>query len=177
MVVILYPLPPSVGESLVFPLSSQPFSSSTLPGTALSQEIVVVHLPSCICNPMDCSTPYLAVPHHLLKFAQVHVHCIGDAHPAISFSVTFFFPQSCTASETFPASHLFTSDDQYSKPSASASVLLTSIQGRFPLRLTGLISLLSKGLSGVFTSTATRRLHSLALYLLCGPALTTIHDD
>ena len=28
---------------------------------------------------MDCSTPSLSVPHHLLKFAQVHVHCIGDA--------------------------------------------------------------------------------------------------
>ena len=33
--------------------------------------------------------------------------------------------------------------------SASVSVLPTSIQGWFPLRLTGLISLLSKGLSGV----------------------------
>ena len=28
---------------------------------------------------MDCSTPSLSVPHHLLKFAQVHVHCTGDA--------------------------------------------------------------------------------------------------
>ena len=28
---------------------------------------------------MDCSTPSLPVPHHLPNFAQVHVHCIGDA--------------------------------------------------------------------------------------------------
>ena len=28
---------------------------------------------------MECSTPGLPIPHHLLKFAQVHVHCIGDA--------------------------------------------------------------------------------------------------
>ena len=28
---------------------------------------------------MDCSTPALSVPHHLPKFAQVHVHCIVDA--------------------------------------------------------------------------------------------------
>ena len=28
---------------------------------------------------MDSSMPGLPVPHHLLKFAQVHVHCIGDA--------------------------------------------------------------------------------------------------
>ena len=31
-----------------------------------------------LCNPMDCSTPGLSVP-HLPKFAQVHVHCISDA--------------------------------------------------------------------------------------------------
>ena len=41
-------------------------------------------------NPMDCSTPGLPVPYHLLKFAQVHVHCIGDAiqpsHPLMPSS-------------------------------------------------------------------------------------------
>ena len=41
-------------------------------------------------------------------------------------------------------SQLFASDDHNTGPSASASVLPTSIQGWFPLRLTGLISLLSK---------------------------------
>ena len=36
---------------------------------------------SCLtlCDPMDCSTPGLPVTHCHLKFAQVHVHCIGDA--------------------------------------------------------------------------------------------------
>ena len=33
---------------------------------------------SDLCNPMDCSTPGLPVPQHLLEFAQVHVHCISD---------------------------------------------------------------------------------------------------
>ena len=28
---------------------------------------------------MDGSTPGLSIPHHLRKFAQVHIHCIGDA--------------------------------------------------------------------------------------------------
>ena len=47
---------------------------------------------SCLtlCDPMDCSTPGLSVPHHLLKFAQVHVHCISDAiqpsHPLMPSS-------------------------------------------------------------------------------------------
>ena len=32
-----------------------------------------------LCDPVDCSTPDLPVPHHLPRFAQVRVHCIGDA--------------------------------------------------------------------------------------------------
>ena len=32
-----------------------------------------------LCHPMDCSTPGLPVPHPLPQFAQVPVHCIGDA--------------------------------------------------------------------------------------------------
>ena len=32
-----------------------------------------------LCDPMDCSTPGLPVPQCLPEFAQVCVHCIGDA--------------------------------------------------------------------------------------------------
>ena len=32
-----------------------------------------------LCDPMNRSTPGLPVPHHLLRFAQAHVHCISDA--------------------------------------------------------------------------------------------------
>ena len=32
-----------------------------------------------LCDPVDCSTPGLPLPHHLLEFAQVHVHGISDA--------------------------------------------------------------------------------------------------
>ena len=45
------------------------------------------------------------------------------------------------ASRTFPMSKLFASDDQNTGVSALASVLPTIIQGWFPLRLTGFISL------------------------------------
>ena len=34
---------------------------------------------STLCSPINCSMPGLPVPHHFLKFAQVHVHCISDA--------------------------------------------------------------------------------------------------
>ena len=78
-------------------------------------------------------------------------------HPSISSSDALFssWPQSFPASETFPISQLFPSGDQSTGASASASVLLTSIQGWFPL--SGLISLLSKRLSRVFSSTTVRR--------------------
>ena len=48
---------------------------------------------------------------------------------------------------------LFASGGPSIGASASASVLPVNIQGWFPLRLTGLISLLSKGLSRIFFST------------------------
>ena len=50
-----------------------------------------------LCNPMDCNTPDLPVPHHLLEFAQVHVHWIGDAiqpsHPLMHSSSSFNLSQ------------------------------------------------------------------------------------
>ena len=91
-----------------------------------------------LCNSMDCSMPGLPVPHHLLI-------SISSVIPSSHFILWCLFspcPQSFPASGTFPMCHLFTSDDQ--KAGTSASVLPTSIQGWFPLRLTGLISLQSK---------------------------------
>ena len=65
---------------------------------------------------------------------------------------------------------------KYWRASASASVLPGNIQGRSPLRLTGPIALLSKGLSGVFSSATVRRHQFLVFCLLYSPALTIVHD-
>ena len=65
--------------------------------------------------------------------------------------------QSFPASGSFPMSWLFTSDSWSIGASASTSVLLMNIQGWFPFRLTDLISLQSKGLSVVFSSTTVRK--------------------
>ena len=73
-------------------------------------------------------------------------------------------------------SWLFISSDQNTGASASASVLPVSIQGLFPLRLTDLISLLSKELSGVSPAPQFEGINSLAFCLLIGPALTTVRD-
>ena len=75
--------------------------------------------------------------------------------PAISSSAApfSFHPQSFPASGSFPVNQLFPSGGTSIGAPASASVLPMNIQGWFPLGLTGLISLLSKGLPRVFSST------------------------
>ena len=50
-----------------------------------------------VCDPMDRSTPVFPLLHHLLEFAQTHVHRVGDAiqssHPLSSPSPpTSIFP-------------------------------------------------------------------------------------
>ena len=98
----------------------------------------------------DSVTPWkpgLPVPHHLPEFAQVHVHRSGDAIQPCHVTLFSFCFQSFLASGSFPMSWLFASGGQSTGASASASVLPTSIQSWYPLGLTGLISLLSKGLS------------------------------
>ena len=79
-------------------------------------------------------------------------------HPTISSSVTLFSscPQYFPASGSFPLNQLFTSGGQSIEASASASVLPMNIQGWFPLGLTDLISLLSKGLSRIFSNTSLK---------------------
>ena len=80
-------------------------------------------------------------------------------HPTISTSVIPFSscPQSSPASWSFPMSRLFHSGGQSTGASASASALLMNIQGGFPWGWTGLISLLFKGLSRVFSSTTIQK--------------------
>ena len=78
----------------------------------------------------------------------------------ISSSATLFSClQSFPASGSFPMSWLFASGGESigSSASASTSAVPMNIQGSFPLGLTGLISLLSKGLSRVFFSTTVQK--------------------
>ena len=81
------------------------------------------------------------------------------SHPTISSSVISF--SSCLqyfpASGSFLMSHLLASGGQNIRASAAASVLPMNIQDWFPLGLTGLISLQSKALSRVFSTTTVRK--------------------
>ena len=79
-------------------------------------------------------------------------------HPTISSSVIpFSCPQSFPASGSFPMSQFLESDAQSIGVSASASVLSMNIQDWFPLGLTGLIFLLSKGFSRVLSNTTVQK--------------------
>ena len=80
-------------------------------------------------------------------------------HPTISSSVTPFSscPQSFPASGSFLMSQLFASCGQSIGVSASTSVPLMNTQDWSPLEWTGWISLQSKGLSRVFSTTTVQK--------------------
>ena len=92
-------------------------------------------------------------------------------HSTISSSVTpfSFCLQSFPATGSFPVNQLLAFRWQSIGASASALVLPMNVQGWFPLGLTGLISLLSKGLARVFSSTQLKSINSLTRNLLYGP--------
>ena len=104
-----------------------------------------------LCDPMDCSTPGFPVLHYpgvcsnscaLSRWCYLTVSCFAT----LSSSCLQPFP----ASGSFPVSQFFVSGGQGIGASASTSVLPMNIQGWFPLGLTSLISLQSKGSSRVF---------------------------
>ena len=102
---------------------------------------------------MDCSMPCFPVHHQLLELDQTHVH------PTISSSVIPFSSclQSFPASGSFPMSQFFASGGPSIGVSASASVLPMNTKDWSPLGRTGWISLQSKGLARVFSSTTVQK--------------------
>ena len=121
-------------------------------------------LPCPSQSPRACSTSYL-----LSRWC----------HPTTSSSVIpFSCLQSFPASGFFPVNQSFTSRGRSIGASASSSVPPINLQSWSPLELTGLISLLSRGLSRVFYSTAPQfeSIDSLAFSLLYGPTLISMHD-
>ena len=88
-------------------------------------------------------------------------------HPTISSSIIPFSSclQSFPTSGSFLRSQFFTSGGQSIGVLASASVLPMNIQNWFLLRLTGLISLQSKGFSRVFSNTTVRKHKFFGIHL------------
>ena len=108
-----------------------------------------------LCEPLDCSTPDSSVLHYPLKFIQTHVHWVRDAiQPSHPLSPPSTLALNLSQHQgLFQWSQLFAPGVQSIGASPSTSVLPMNIQGWFPLGLIGLISLLFKELSKIFSST------------------------
>ena len=127
---------------------------------------------------MDCSTPGLPVPSLAPGVYSdswslswwCHVNTLSSV---VTFSSCLL---SLPASWSFPMSWLFTSGGQSFEVSASASVLPMNKQGWFPLELTGLISLKSRGLSRVFSSNTVQKHQLFGTQSFYGTVLTSVHD-
>ena len=125
-------------------------------------------------KPMDCSRPSsssFTISQSLLKFMPIELVMLSNhlilCHP---FLICL---QSFPASRPFPMSWSITSGGQSIWALVLASVLPMNIQGWFPLGLTGLISLLFKGLSESSPTPQFESTCSLVLNFLYSP--THIH--
>ena len=136
---------------------------------------------SCLtlCDTMDCSTPGFPVYDHLLELTQTHFHQVGDAtqasHPLLSSSpLTFNLSQHQGLFQWVSSLHQVA---QVLEFQLQHQVLPMNIQDWSPLGWTGWCSLLSKGLSRVFSNTTVQKqFNSLVLSFLHSPTLTSIHD-
>ena len=88
-----------------------------------------------------------AISRSLLKLKSIE--SVMPSNRLIRCHPRLLLPSIFPTSVSFPMSLLFASGSQSFRASASASVLSMNIQGWFPLGLTGLISLQSKGISSL----------------------------
>ena len=123
---------------------------------------------SCLtlCDPMGGSTPGFPVHHQLPELAQAHVHQVRDAsQPSHPLSSIFLLPSVFFSIWVFSnESVLRISWPKYWSFSVSISPS-NEHPGLTSFRWTGWISLQSKGLSRVFSSTTVQKHHFLTVSL------------
>ena len=127
-------------------------------------------------------TPWAAARQASLSFTisrslleLMSIESVMPSNHLISVTPFSSFPQSFSASGSFPMSQSFESGGQSIRASASVLPMNLSL-GWFPLGLTGLISLLSKGLSRVFSSITIWKHPFFGAQPLYGPTLTSVQD-
>ena len=122
--------------------------------TVVAQSLSCVHLWTPWAAALQLSLSFTTFQ-SLLKL--VSIESVMPSNPLNLCCPFFSDPQSFPASGSFPVSQFFTSGGPSIRASASASVLPMNIQGWFPLGLTALISLQSKGPSRVFSNAIVRK--------------------
>ena len=137
-----------------------------VPVIVVSSLMCLIHLLCCavaksclnLNESVNWSIPGSSVHHYLPEFAQINaIESVMLSKHGILCRSLFLCLQPFPASESLLVSWLFGSGGQSIGASASASVLPMNIQGWFPLGLIGLISLPSKGLSRVCSSTTVQQ--------------------
>ena len=126
-----------------------------------------------LCSLLDYSIPGFPGLWYLLILLNSCPLC-ECCHLTISSSAAPFCLQSFPASGSFPMSQCFASGGQSIE--ASASLLPINIQDWFALGLTGLISMLSKGLYRVCSGTTTWKHEFIWCSAFIDPTLTSIYD-
>ena len=119
-----------------------------------------------LCDPMKRSTPGLPVHHQLPEFTQTHVHRVSDAiQPSHPLHPLLLLPPIPPSIRVFSKeSTLRMRWPKYWSFSFNIS-LPVNTQDWFPLGWTGWISLLSKGLSRVFSNTTVHQFFGTQLSL------------
>ena len=137
-------------------LSFQINTLNTSQSYILPRVVLVVQSPvvSSSFRPHGPQHARLPCPPLSLRICSVSCPLSQGCHPTISSSVVPFSscPQSCQASVSFSNELVLCIRWPKYWTSGSVSVLPMNSQAWFPLGLTGLISLLSRGLSRVFSS-------------------------
>ena len=132
-----------------------------------------------LCDLMNCSTPGFPVHQQLPELTQTHAHWVSDAiqpsHPLSSPSLpTLNLSQHQSLFKWVSSSHQVAKVLEFQLQHQSFQWIFRT--DWLPLGGTSWISLLSKGLSRVFSNTQFKSISSLVLSFLYSPTLTFTHD-
>ena len=138
------------------------------------QSLSHVQLFATPCTPAHQDSLSVTNSQSLLKFMSFKLMMSSNhlilCHPLL------LLPEIFSTIRVFPVSQFLSSGGQNIGASSSTSVLPTNIQDCFHLGLTGLIFLLSKGLSRVFSNTTVQKHQFFGTQLFYGLTLTFVHD-
>ena len=170
-----------------FYLQRLPSQQSTIQSTSHMTETYALQSPPCplLSRVWLFVAPWTAARQDSLSITNswsllklMSIELVMPSNHLILCPPFFSCLQSFSASASFPMSQFFASGGQSigAWASASASALTMNIQGWFPLWLTDLISLQSKGLSRVFSNTTVQKHQFFGTQPSSWSTLTPIHD-
>ena len=176
IIALLEALEPIIGKHLVVRMSTWSKTSDY----NLSRCCSVAKLCPTLCDPMDCSRSGLPVLHYLLEFVQTYVHWVSDAiqpshclPPPSPLSLNLSQHQSLFQ---FKVSSLHQVAKILEPWFQHQSFKWVSNEGWFFFRFYWFDLLAVQRTLKSLLQPQFKSINSLALSLLYGPSLTTVHD-